>query len=99
MNSPNISSLKAKRNTTLRNAALNGDTVTCKSLLKLEFENNNLGQTALHVAATYGHLDICKLLIETDRKKDRTDQKDRKGRTALDLAIDQKRDSVTKLLS
>ena len=84
-------SIRKKLWTPLYLAAWNNDFEICKLIVDLNpktvLEVTDYWWTPLHVAAACGHLDICKLLIETNGH---WDQRDRKGRTALDLAELQK---------
>lgn len=58
---------------TLHDAAYEGDTETCKTLIEQGADVNakdKYGDTPLHKAAVWGHTETCKLLIENGANTD-----------------------------
>ena len=51
------------------------------------FLKNSWGQVPLHHAAKYGHLDICKLILENTENKDICNLQDNLGNSPLSWAI------------
>ncbi|CAK8989891.1 DNA topoisomerase 3-beta (DNA topoisomerase III beta) [Durusdinium trenchii] len=57
------------------------------------------GQTALHVAALQGHLEVVKVLLSTQSFEEEVDRRDRWGRTALHLAVEQHHSEVARSIA
>ena len=81
-------------------AAARGDRPAMEALLKANPHHVNFRdydrRTALHVAASEGHLDICKFLVE--EKNCRINRSDRWGGSPLDDAHRHRQDDVVKFL-
>ena len=97
LKAPNIKveSRSAQDESPLMLAALNGLTEVCKQLIAADADVNKPGWTALHYAATKGHLEIINLLLENNAY---IDAESPNGTTPLMMAAQYGTPEAVKLL-
>lgn len=85
----------------LRAAAAAGDAATCARLLRglrsVRFSRDELGRTALHLAASGGHVSTVRLLLNAAAPRE-VDGQDGTGYTALQRATAEGHEEVCRLL-
>eukprot|EP00434_Breviolum_minutum_P036572 symbB.v1.2.032406.t1/scaffold3890.1/size48796/4 len=65
----------------------------CRVVDEVKPQKDNLGHTALHLAASQGHVAVCSILLASPRFK-AVNAKDWKGWTALHCAAEQGQDEA-----